>query len=71
MRGSGLYVGVETPDAATAGAIVNELRRRRVLISATGLLGNTLKIRPPLVFSDDDAALFLDALEAVLAQPND
>ena len=68
IRGSGLYVGVDTPDAAP---IVNGLRARRVLISATGRAGNTLKIRPPLVFSSDDVALFLDALDAVLAQPND
>jgi 4-aminobutyrate aminotransferase-like enzyme len=68
IRGSGLYVGVDTPDAAP---IVNGLRARRVLISATGRTGNTLKIRPPLVFSSDDVAVFLEALEAVLAQPND
>ena len=50
---------------------MNGLRARRVLISATGRAGNTLKIRPPLVFSSDDVALFLEALDAVLAQPND
>ena len=55
----------------TPAPIVNGLRARRVLISATGRAGNTLKIRPPLVFSSDDVALFLEALDAVLAQPND
>ena len=48
--------------------MVNALRRRRVLISATGRAGNMLKIRPPLVFSEDDAALFLEALDATLAE---
>ena len=74
VRGSGLYAGVEivsdpeakTPDGPRAAAIVNALRERRVLISATGRPGNTLKIRPPLVFSSEDVALFLDALGAVL-----
>ncbi|RTL49788.1 MAG: aspartate aminotransferase family protein [Bradyrhizobiaceae bacterium] len=63
VRGSGLYIGVELvksrttkePDAKTAAALVNGLRARRVLISATGLHANTLKIRPPLVFSESDA----------------
>ena len=54
------------PDAAKAGRIVNGLREAGVLISATGPQGHVLKIRPPLVFSDSDAALFLDRLDAVL-----
>ncbi|MFF5965155.1 aspartate aminotransferase family protein [Streptomyces collinus] len=74
VRGSGLYLGVEivsdpeakTPDGARAGAIVNELRERRVLISATGRAGNVLKIRPPLVFSEDDAAHLLGELDAAV-----
>ncbi len=74
VRGAGLYVGVEIvtdpdskePDGAAAARIVNGLRNRRVLISATGFAGNTLKIRPPLVFSEADAARLLSELEAVL-----
>ena len=76
MRGSGLYVGVEivsdagakTPDGPAAGALVNALRARRVLISATGPAGNVLKIRPPLVFSDNDAARLLEALDDTLTE---
>jgi len=75
VRGSGLYLGVEmvseraskTPDAAKASAIVNGLRERRVLISATGFHGNTLKIRPPLVFGESHADRFLTELSATLA----
>jgi 4-aminobutyrate aminotransferase-like enzyme len=73
VRGSGLYVGVElvsdraakTPDAAAAAAVVNGLRERRVLISATGFHANTLKIRPPLVFSPANVDRFLTEIEAV------
>jgi 4-aminobutyrate aminotransferase-like enzyme len=76
VRGSGLYVGVEivsdpeakTPDGARAAQLVNALRERRVLISATGRAGNTLKIRPPLVFSSDDAERFLEALDDALVR---
>lgn len=74
IRGAGLYIGVEmvreragrTPDAGLAGRIVNDLRERRVLISATGPEANVLKIRPPLVFSPADADWLLNELSAVL-----
>lgn len=76
VRGAGLYIGVEmvgdperkTPDAPLAAAIVNGLRERRVLISATGYSANILKIRPPLVFSQADGEQLLGETEAVLAQ---
>lgn len=75
VRGSGLYLGAEivsnrdtkNPDGPTATAIVNGLRERKVLISATGVNANVLKIRPPLVFSSDDAARLLSTLDDVLA----
>jgi 4-aminobutyrate aminotransferase-like enzyme len=35
-----------------------------VLISATGKDGNVLKIRPPLVFQEQHAAILADALDA-------
>jgi hypothetical protein len=47
--------------------VVNGMRRRRVLISATGHEGHILKIRPALVFSSKDAKLFLATLNVVLA----
>ena len=75
VRGSGLYAGIElvrdrvskAPDAATAAAVVNGLRARRVLISATGAHANTLKIRPPLVFSAANADRLLTETAAVFA----
>ena len=73
VRGAGLYIGVEMvkdratkePDAAIAAALVDGLRERRVLISATGFHANTLKIRPPLVFSEDNATRLLTELDSV------
>lgn len=75
VRGAGLFVGVELvrdratrePDGALTGRLVNGLRERRVLISASGPHANVLKIRPPLVFGRQHADLFLEALDAVLA----
>jgi len=75
VRGAGLYLGVEfrdgqgAPDAVRAKAVVNALRARRVLIGTAGLHGNVLKIRPPLCFGADHAALLLEALAAVLREP--
>ena len=75
VRGAGLFIGVEivsdaaakTPDAATTTRLVNGLRERRVLISASGPNANVLKIRPPLVFSRDNADTLIAALRDVLA----
>ncbi len=77
VRGAGLFVAVEVvrdrtgraPDADTAGFLVNELRRRRVLISASGRYGNVLKIRPPLVFGHRHAERFLTEFRAALSVP--
>ena len=75
VRGTGLYIGVELvrdratmePDSESALAMVNGLRERRVLISATGFNANVLKIRPPLIFSENDAGRLLGEFEAVLS----
>jgi 4-aminobutyrate aminotransferase-like enzyme len=56
-----------TPDSATASVVVNELRDRRILISASGPHENVLKIRPPLPFTTDHAAQLLSELDDVLA----
>lgn len=73
VRQAGLFIGADVVDASGApsaeGAayLVNDLRERRVLISATGPGANVLKIRPPLVFSRANADTLLAALSASLA----
>jgi 4-aminobutyrate aminotransferase-like enzyme len=74
VRGAGLYLGVEfvsdpaskDPDPGTAIRVVNAMRERGVLISATGYYGNTLKIRPPLPLSAPDVDFFLEQLDGVM-----
>jgi 4-aminobutyrate aminotransferase-like enzyme len=76
VRGAGLFIGVELvkdraskePDPELALRIVNALRERRVLISASSPLGNVLKIRPPLPFSADNAGHFLGVLSEVMEE---
>jgi 4-aminobutyrate aminotransferase-like enzyme len=75
VRGCGLFAAVEfvsdddgtTPDAARASSVVNELRDRRILISASGPHENVLKIRPPLPFTTEHATRLLSELDDVLA----
>ena len=75
VRGRGLLVGVElvtatpdrAPDADLAERVVNRLRDDGVLIGRTGRHGNVLKIRPPLVFTDDNVDMVVDSLAGALA----
>lgn len=71
IRGAGLFIGVELGEADERGTIlaskvVNAMREHGVLISAAGPFGNTLKIRPPLVFDSGNADMLLNSLEAAM-----
>lgn len=78
VRGSGLFFAVElvedriskTPATQLAADIVNQMKERGVLISKIGPFDNILKMRPPLVFSKDNAERLLTTLETVLEACN-
>lgn len=78
VRGQGLFLGVEmikeggrkTPDAALAFDFSNRLKDKGFLTSNDGAFGNVVKIRPPLVFSQNDATAFLEAFDATVAEIN-
>jgi len=57
---------VAEPAGEEASAIVNGMRERGVLISASGPDANVLKIRPPLPFGEAEAALLLETFEDTL-----
>ena len=75
VRGKGLLLGVELvtdratrePARAEAGAVLNDLRERGVLIGVTGPAENVLKIRPPLVFGRAEADLLVTTLDEALS----
>jgi 4-aminobutyrate aminotransferase-like enzyme len=75
VRGCGLFFGAElvsdrvskAPDAALAERIVNAMRNKGVLINRIGIHRNVLKMRPPMPFTRDNAALALDVLDECLA----
>ena len=75
VRGSGLFIGLELvrdrdkePAPEIAGQFINRLRQRGILIGAAGPYGSTLKIRPPLCFSRENAGMFVTACEEVLQE---
>jgi 4-aminobutyrate aminotransferase-like enzyme len=75
VRGHGLFVGVEivsdkdslAPDKRRAIDIINHLKDLGFLTSNAGAHNNVVKIRPPLVFSSQDATDFLVAFDQTVA----
>lgn len=69
VRGHGLMIGVElvkdqkTKEYAPAEAtkLLEEMRKRKVLIGKGGRFGNVIRIQPPLIFDNDDVSEFLKA----------
>ena len=76
VRGSGLFLGVDlvldrsTREAAAlqASYVVNRLREFGILTGTDGPHHNVIKLRPPLVFTEKDAELFVKTLDAILPE---
>lgn len=76
VRGMGLYLGVELvldrdtlePGGPQASYVANRMRDHGVLISTDGPLHNVLKIKPPLVFTRENADYLLHCLGKVLQE---
>jgi len=76
VRGSGLFLGLDLvvnretrePAPQQASYIVNRLRERGILAGTDGPHHNVIKLRPPLMFSQADADLFIATLEPILAE---
>ena len=76
VRGSGLFLGVDLvqdhstrePATAQASYVVNRLRERGILAGTDGPHHNVLKLRPPLIFCESDADLFVTTFNSILAE---
>ena len=76
VRGLGLFIGVELvrdrstlePADHEVSAIVENMKRRHVLLSSEGPHHNVLKIKPPMVFSNANCDEFLEKFDAVLSE---
>ncbi|WP_243403654.1 aspartate aminotransferase family protein [Shimia abyssi] len=72
VRGAGLFMGVElwrdgAPATALCARMVNEMRERGVLLHSVGRHDNTLKLRPPCVFSRENADQLADVMDQALS----
>jgi 4-aminobutyrate aminotransferase-like enzyme len=75
VRGLGLFVGLELvrdreslePATSEATAIVNAAKEKGVLLSTDGPHENVIKMKPPIVFSRENADLLADTLEEVMS----
>ena len=75
VRGAGLFIGIELvedsktlePATEKAKLITNKLKELGILLSTDGPHNNVIKIKPPLVFTHDNAKLLVDSLSNLLA----
>ncbi len=76
VRGMGLMLGVElvkdrairTPATAETAQVLEMMKQRNVLVGKGGLYGNTLRIKPPMCISKDDATYLVAMLDEVLTE---
>ncbi|MDP9018613.1 MAG: aspartate aminotransferase family protein [Candidatus Eremiobacteraeota bacterium] len=75
VRGHGLMLGIELVtdrkskgyNSQAANQMLEEMRKRGVLIGKGGRFGNILRVQPPLIFDSTDAEIFLKAFTAAIA----
>lgn len=78
VRGMGLMLGVELvrnrkskePANTEAATIMERMKEHGVLIGKGGLFGNTLRIKPPMCLTKDDADYLVDVLDLTLSELN-
>jgi 4-aminobutyrate aminotransferase len=77
VRGRGLMIGLElvsdaekTPAAAAAGEVKKRCREAGMLIGVGGTYANVVRLQPPLVLTEDEAARIVDTLSKVLREVN-
>jgi 4-aminobutyrate aminotransferase-like enzyme/Ser/Thr protein kinase RdoA (MazF antagonist) len=74
VRGQGLFLGFElvdqdlSPQGDKATYLANRMKELGILMSTDGKDNNVLKIKPPLVFSKENADELLRRLETVLSE---
>jgi 4-aminobutyrate aminotransferase-like enzyme len=76
VRGKGLLIGVElvkdkgsrAPAPQEAKKLVDEIRKKGVLMAATGIYGCTIRLSPPLIITEEDASKFLSLFKDSLKE---
>jgi 4-aminobutyrate aminotransferase len=75
VRGKGLMIGVElvkdddkTPSPESAAAVKRQCREAGLIVGVGGSFANVVRIQPPLILTEDEAAEVTDKLSAVLRE---
>ena len=74
VRGQGFFLGIELVDAQKkplpkqTDYLINRMKDHGILMSSDGLDHNVLKIKPPLVFSKENAQQLLWYLRKILSE---
>jgi 4-aminobutyrate aminotransferase len=76
VRGKGLMIGVElvtdgeskVPNPEGAGRVMEACKDAGLLIGRGGLYGNVLRIAPPMVITEDDAARAVETLDVAFGE---
>jgi len=75
VRGEGLFIGVElvrdreklTPATDNAATIIEKMKDNGILLSTDGPFNNVIKIKPPIVFNENNADKVVETLDMVLS----
>lgn len=76
VRGAGLFVGIELvrdrerrlPATAEAEHIVSRMKEEKIIVSSDGPDNNIIKLKPPMVFSIENANHFVAVLDELLKE---
>ncbi|MCK4765077.1 MAG: aminotransferase class III-fold pyridoxal phosphate-dependent enzyme [Candidatus Aminicenantes bacterium] len=76
VRGMGLFIGIElvmdrenlSPAAEQASHIIEKMKNEGILLSVDGPLHNVIKIKPPIVFDEQNADRLVDTLDKVMKE---
>ena len=74
VRGEGLFIGVEIiednqsliPSGSVAKYLVEQMKENGILLSTDGPDRNVIKIKPPMVFNDEDALFLVETFDKIL-----
>ena len=74
VRGQGLFLGLELVDAemnplgAHTDYLANRMKDYGILMSTDGPDGNVLKIKPPIIFTKEDAEELIFYMKKILTE---
>jgi alanine-glyoxylate transaminase/(R)-3-amino-2-methylpropionate-pyruvate transaminase len=76
VRGLGLMIGIEcvtdrktkAPASAQVAEIMEKTKERGLLIGKGGLWGQTIRLKPPMCLTQDDADYIVDCLDEVMSE---